>query len=258
MFSLENRIAVVTGGSTGIGWATAQALARAGATVAIISRAGGVVDDLKSPGLVPVAPHILASKGDMSRLDDVEGFAEAVVAARGGIDIWVNNAAVLYVKPFDEMQPEQWDRVLATNLNGYYYGCRAAALRMQRGGSIVNVSSVVDVQPISAMTAYVTAKGGIVALTKTLALELGPRGIRVNAIAPGAIDTPLNADAYTDDVRKVYSERIPLGMLGQADDIADVILFLASDASRYVTGHELLADGGLVLNGNVGHKPSPA
>jgi NAD(P)-dependent dehydrogenase (short-subunit alcohol dehydrogenase family) len=144
---------------------------------------------------------------------------------------------------------------MAANLHGYYYGCRAAARQMvpQGGGRIVNVTSVVDIQPIAELSAYVTAKGGILGLTKTLAVELGPHGVNVNALSPGATDTPLNQVAYTPQVRKTYNERIPLGRIASAEEIADAILFLASGAARYVNGHELVVDGGIILNGNVGH-----
>jgi NAD(P)-dependent dehydrogenase (short-subunit alcohol dehydrogenase family) len=178
------------------------------------------------------------------------------VAAWGGIDVWVNNAARLMVKPFLEMTDDDWHGLLAANLHGYYYGCRAAARQMVAqggGGRIVNVTSIVDVQPIAELSAYVTAKGGILGLTKTLAVELGPHGITVNALSPGATDTPLNAVAYTPEVRRNYQHRIPLGRIASPEEIADPIVFLASDASRYVTGVELLVDGGMVLNGNVGH-----
>lgn len=190
--------------------------------------------------------------GDTGRVEDVERVADAA----GRIDIWVNNAARLLVKPFVETTDEDWHGLLAANLHGYFYGCRAAARRMCEqgtGGRIINVTSAVNALPAADLGAYTTAKGGILGMTRTLALELAPHGVTVNAIAPGATDTPLNADAYTPEVRRTYEERIPLGRIGVADEIADAAVFLASDAARYVTGHELLVDGGLTINGSVGH-----
>ena len=160
------------------------------------------------------------------------------------------------MKPFLELTDDDWHGLLAANLHGYYYGCRAAARQMVaqgNGGRIVNVTSIVDIQPIAELCAYVTAKGGILGLTKTLAVELGPYGITVNALSPGATDTPLNQVAYTAEVRQNYEHRIPLGRIAAAEEIADPIVFLASDASRYMTGVELVVDGGMILNGNVGH-----
>jgi NAD(P)-dependent dehydrogenase (short-subunit alcohol dehydrogenase family) len=244
-FSLRGRRAVVTGASTGIGRAIADALAAAGAHVAGLDKAE------PDPGA-----DYLMLQGDTGRVEDVERLAAAAVDAFGGIDIWVNNAARLMVKPLLETTDEDWHGLLAANLHGYFYGCRAAARAMVEqgtGGRIINVSSAADILVVADLGAYTAAKGAIVAMTKVLALELADHGITVNAIAPGAIDTPLNQTAWSAEVRRVYEQRIGLHRIGTAEEVADAALFLASDASRYVTGQELVVDGGLTINGSVGH-----
>lgn len=256
MIDLTGKRAVVTGASQGIGAAAAVALARAGAKVAFNYKSATDSAERTAAAVRDAGSEAVVLQGDCGDRAHVDELAAAAVDAWGGIDVWINNAARLMVKPFLEMTDEDWHGLLAANLHGYFYGCRAAAKQMVEqggGGRIVNVTSIVDIQPIAELSAYVTAKGGILGLTKTLAVELGPHGITVNALSPGATDTPLNAVAYTPEVRSNYNHRIPLGRIASAEEIAEPIVFLASDASRYVTGVELVVDGGMILNGNVGH-----
>jgi NAD(P)-dependent dehydrogenase (short-subunit alcohol dehydrogenase family) len=255
-FDLRGRRAVVTGASTGIGAAIALALGAAGAHVAGIYKTDPDGAAQTEAAVRERGVECMLVEGDTGDRAQVDRLAELAVERFGGIDIWVNNAARLMVKPLLETTDEDWHGLLAANLHGYFYGCRAAGRAMVaggRGGRIINVSSAADILVVADLGAYIAAKGAIVAMTKVLALELADHAITVNAIAPGAIDTPLNKTAFTPEVRRVYEQRIGLHRLGTAEEVADATVFLASDASRYMTGQELVLDGGLTINGTVGH-----
>lgn len=252
---LVGRSAVVTGVSQGIGRASAVALARAGANIAGVYLGEEEEGESVRRSIEELGREAVIFPADTGDPGTAKRLVEEATGRWGSLDIWVNNAARLMVKPIIETSNDDWHDLLAANLHGYFYGSKAAAEIMYRQGRgrIINISSAADILFVSNLGAYSAAKGGILALTKTLALEAAEHGVTVNAVAPGAVDTPLNVKAYTPEVRATYNDRIPLGRIGSEDEIADVVVFVASEASRYMTGHELVVDGGLVINGTVGH-----
>jgi 3-oxoacyl-[acyl-carrier protein] reductase len=239
--SLDDRVALVTGGSRGIGAAVARELAAAGARVAVNYRASaGVAKE--------VADEIggIAIEGDVADPEQVSGLVARVEEELGELDCLVNNAGVTRDGLIARMTDEDWDAVLDANLRGTFNTCRAVSRKMlrRRAGSIVNLTSVVGIHGNPGQANYAASKAGIIGLTKALGRELGTRGVRVNAVAPGYIDTELT-DVLPDDVRAAILGNTPLGRLGEPEDVARAVRFLCSDEAAFVTGAVLLVDGGL-------------
>lgn len=237
--TFDGAVAVVTGAAGGIGAAVCRALAREGATVVGLDRAWDIGDGPEQRESVDVT--------DEAAVDDA--FAR-IARQHGAPGIVVNAAGITYRGPTIEASTESWDAVLATNLRGTYLCCRAAARGMlERGsGAIVNVSSQLAISPPGGRAAYVAAKQGVIGLTRTLAVEWAPAGVRVNAVAPGITRTPM-IDAIERDptASAEFAARIPLGRFAEPDEIAGPILFLASPAAAYVVGEVLVVDGGYTI-----------
>lgn len=249
---LQDRVAIVTGGSRGIGRATALRLAEAGARVLVNflrdeGAAKEVVEQIERSG-----GEASAVGADVSTLEGAAALADAALRGYGRIDIAVCNAGVWEGSPVESMSEELWDRVIETNLKGTWTVCRAVVPSMkERGeGRIVIVSSTAGQRGEAGYSNYAASKGGQISFTKSLATELAPHGICVNAVAPGWVDTDLNSGVFGDaDFRRGVEQAIPLGRVAGADDVALPILFLCSDWARHVTGEVLNVNGGSVLCG---------
>jgi len=243
---LDGRIALITGASRGIGRATALELAAAGATIGVNYRsdesgAHDVVAAVEAAG-----GKALALQADIASPDEAAALVARCEDELGEIDALVCNAGITRDNLIARISPEDFDAVIATNLGGAFYVCQAGARRMlrRRRGSIVTMSSIVGIHGNAGQTNYSASKAGLIGLTKSLAKEIGSRGVRVNCIAPGYISTELT-DVLPDSARDALLAATPLGRLGEPEDIARCVRFLVSDASGFVTGAVLAVDGGL-------------
>ncbi|MFI6407516.1 SDR family NAD(P)-dependent oxidoreductase [Streptomyces sp. NPDC050548] len=254
VFRLNGRVAIVTGGGSGIGRASAEVLAAAGARV--------VVADLDEEGAETTVAHIkeqggeaVARRVDVADPTAVNDLVDGTVSGLGRLDVLVNNAGIMIRRPLTELPPEEFDRVLSVNLKSVLYGGQAAARVMEPGSSIVNtLSTIIDFATVGTGS-YAAAKKGGEALTRTFAVELGPRGIRVNGVAPGWTDSGITRQRGVDETGEFQQDRFdelarkmasssPLGAVAEPIDSAYAVLYLASEASRFVTGHVIRVNGG--------------
>ena len=247
MFSLKNKVAVVTGASQGIGHEAALVLAEAGAKVVVAARNEEKLAALAG-AIADAGGEAFALKMDVADAEQVKTGFKQVIEKFGRLDILVNNAAVTRDGLAMRMKKDDWDAVLQTNLTGAHLCIQQALPTMMkaRAGRIINISSVVAQSGNAGQANYVAAKAGLIGLTKAIAIEIASRGITVNAVAPGFIETPMT-DVLSDKVKEELKVRIPLGRMGSARDVAAAIVFLASDEAGYSTGHVLNVNGGMHL-----------
>jgi meso-butanediol dehydrogenase/(S,S)-butanediol dehydrogenase/diacetyl reductase len=244
---LEGRVAVVTGASSGIGREIARVFAKEGARIVGFDRAKEAGEELIASLEAEGAENPLFLHGDVRVATEVEDAVAAVIQEAGRIDVLVNCAGVREIGDVYEMQAEEWDNVLAINLSGVFYWCQATARRMREsgGGSMINISSVAGLIGFSHRPAYTAAKHGVIGLTKSLARDLAPAKIRVNSICPGLIRTPLTESYFSDErFEQELAILVPQGRYGEANDVAQAALYLASDMASYVNGTALTVDGG--------------
>jgi NAD(P)-dependent dehydrogenase (short-subunit alcohol dehydrogenase family) len=247
---LEGKVAIVTGSSRGIGKAIAEAFAREGASVVINSRkmedAKPTSDKINSSG-----GKTIAIAGDVSKRQDIKIIIDETVKAFGKLDIIVNNAGIVTMEPFIDMEEENWDKVIAVDLKGTYMCSQEAARQMIKQnsiGKIINIASIAGAIGFVGTAHYSAAKAGVIELTKVMAIELAKYNINVNAIGPGIIDTDMTKDFLNDPTAKAqFLSRIPIGRIGKPEDIAPLAVYLASEESSYVTGETFYVDGGWLI-----------
>jgi NAD(P)-dependent dehydrogenase (short-subunit alcohol dehydrogenase family) len=246
-FSLEGRTALVTGGSKGLGYAMAHALARAGADVAIASRHADELETAARRLAAETSHRCEAIPADITRAEDVDQMVEETIRRLGRIDVLVNNAGLNVRNPTLDQTEDEFRRILDVNLVGLFLVGRAVGRHMvERGsGSVINLASMLGLVGLAGRPGYTASKGAVIQLTRTMALEWAAKGVRVNALCPGPFMTDINTVVLNDPAaNQFFIDRIPLGRWGRPDELAGAIVFLASDASSFMTGASLVIDGG--------------
>jgi 3-oxoacyl-[acyl-carrier protein] reductase len=244
---LDGKVAIVTGGAQGIGRAIAEALAEAGADVAVVDVEVNRAQDTVA-AVTALGRRALAVKANVAEWTDVKAMADQVATELGRVDILINNAGITRDGLLLRMKEEDWNLVLDVNLKGTFHCTKAVlpALMKQREGAIVNIASVVGVMGNAGQANYAASKAAVIGFTKTVAREYASRGVRVNAVAPGFIDTAMT-HGLAADAREALLKQIPLGRLGTPGDVAEAVRFLVSSAAAYITGHVLHVNGGMLM-----------
>jgi glucose 1-dehydrogenase len=253
--SLKGKVAIVTGGNSGIGQAIALGLARAGANIAIDYIAHPEATEALEREIASLGDQSIGVDADVSKIDDLQKLVDAAVTKFGRLDIMVNNAGVETRTSVVDTTEAQYDKVLSINLKSAFFGTQVAARQMMKqksGGRIINITSVHEDWPMPGNTAYCLAKGGMRMLTRTAGVELAPNGILVVGVGPGAVATPINLGTMNDpSLLKKLDAAIPLGRMARPEEIANVVVFLAGDGASYLTATTIFADGG-IMQGSVG------